>query len=188
MKKNKKKFFLLFIISLIIFTSGCITINIPQERENPDKIQEDYQAKDKEYKKRFLGTKLDNLDLINLEGEKYNFNKEDNYMVYFSDTTCSACTDLIKEINSIDIENLDIVGIYPYDSKQEVVEHFKENKIDNIKLENIIVGIENIENNDLVEKYDLYAFPTVFFMKNKKIDEIILGSMEKEEIIQILNK
>ncbi|MEC2076357.1 thioredoxin family protein [Metabacillus fastidiosus] len=58
-----------------------------------------------------------------------------------------------------------------------------------LKIKKFHVGIEElIENsNDIVKKYDVMGFPTLFLFKKGEIVKMVIGSYPKEELLEALD-
>jgi thioredoxin 1 len=82
-------------------------------------------------------------------------------MVDFYAEWCGPCKRMAPFVNEIKRENSDIVNVIQIDAEKYV---------------------------DIAQRYNLEGYPTLIFFKNGKIVEKMLGGLDKQQILELVNR
>ena len=172
------------LLSLVFLTSCSFSINIPSETKDAnndiiedEKFHEEEHEKDMElYLEEFLNKEVLDLEMKNLNGDLINIKEiEGPFLLNFSRVTCPSCVELYSTLLEAK-KDLEIIEVYYRDSKNEILDMFKENNF--IEDLSILSGIEDLDNNNVMADFKLIAVPTTFFIDSDKIvQHIEMGSM-----------
>jgi len=193
-KKKQLTIIISLSLSLTLLTSCNFTINIPKNQLNQEsqqtlagdqKISEE---EDQQFIDTFLNKEIPDFKMKNLQGELVNIKDiEGPFILDFALVTCPGCIELYPVLEHVTNDGIRVIEVFRKNSKKEIEEMLTENGLK--EGSDILSGLEDPDNNNVMEVFKLTAVPTMFFIdSNKIVKHIEIGSLPYEDISNLINE
>lgn len=184
------KFTTLCLILLLLLTAtACETrvSDLEDTRRILDSETESNQPTDEtryaDQRQKYIGNPVPDFRMLSLSGNMVDLGKTSGpFLLYFSRVDCPACVETLPLIEKVKGDGVPVITIYRRDSKREIVNLYEELGIEPDS-DVILSGIEDSENNTVLETFDLIAVPTTFFVdENNIVKWIHIGGATNDEL------
>lgn len=199
MKKKIKPMLLILLMNLFLLTACEITLNIPKHenviKNNDDSSieneaierEEKYKIDEQEFLNNFLHKEIPDLKMKNINNEYVDIKQINGpFLLNFSRTDCPACLELYP-IFPLANKEVEVIEVYYRDTKDEILKMIENNNFEINS--NIISGLEDPSDNQVMDIFKLIAVPTTFFIdENKKVQHIEIGSFTLDEMLLLIDE
>lgn len=188
--KTRRMFTALLLSFIILLTfSACeVKVSNYQEEENTNtqeviSKENEEERKYEEQKQKYIGNPIPEFKMLNLSGNLIDLSEiKGPYLLYFSRVDCPACIEVFPLIENLQGVGTPAIKIYRRDSKNQIVNLYKELGFEP-DYQTLLSGIEDPDNNTVLDTFDLIAVPTIFFVDgNNTVTWIHVGSTTYDKL------